>query len=177
MAIKFSDLMELRYDKNSGRINIPLLEIFLPDNPQEIIRDLYSDHGREQSFQKQYSHIQISSLKWQKRKLKAKDIICCGCFPESYEWLNKVKQRTNSFPKNGWNCIDMRPEVVAHWQKFSTWIVPPIFIEKRLFSDENGYWLVEGHTRVGTLKGLVEQSVISPHSVHEIFFGDYRTSL
>ncbi len=169
----FSDLMKLKYNENSETIDIPTLRVLLPDNPEEIIRDLYSDHGRKNSFQEQYSHIQISSLKWEKRKLKAKDILSCECFPNFSDWLNAVRRRASSFPEYGWNCIDVRPQVVAHWQECGTWLVPPIFIERRLLSDENGYWLVEGHTRVGTLKGLVEQSVISPHSIHEIFFADY----
>jgi hypothetical protein len=73
--------------------------------------------------------------------------------------------------EKGWSCIDVRTEVVAHWQEHRTWLSPPVFLDGTLVGSENPYRLVEGHTRVAILKGLLEHGLIEPDSTHRIWYG------
>jgi hypothetical protein len=164
--------MEVKYD-NSGRIDVPSLELLLPNTPKIILEDFFSDHGRNEQFQEQYSNIKISLLKWKKIRVRALDIINCGYYLGFSNWINTRKHRVINFQELGWHSIDDRLEVVLYWQKYNTWITPPIFFDGKLLLSKSEFWLVEGHTRIGILMGLVEQCIVSHNSIHEIWYANY----
>ena len=49
----FRDLMRLKYD-DSERIQSHELTRLLPDTPDNVLHDLYADHGRKLEFQDLY---------------------------------------------------------------------------------------------------------------------------
>ena len=73
-----------------------------------------------------------------------------------------------------WDCIDTRQEVVKYWRENNTWLRKPIFINASLIKKDNKFHLVEGHTRVGILKGAVQNGILDIESTHEIWYGNYK---
>lgn len=172
MSTRFSDLMKL--DKNDhDLISMKALRKELTDTPNDILEYFYSHHGRKDVFQRQYADLEINKIIWKKKYLSASEIVSCDCYSMFSEWMSNVQARISSFKTKGWNCIDVRNEIVKHWEEFLTWELPPIFIEKEMLNKSNGLWLVEGHTRVGVLRGLVEHSIVHNQSTHEIWLGSY----
>ena len=119
--MKFSEIMNLPWDRYSGRIDMAALEYALPETPRDVL-EVFSDHGRKSQFQKQYGHIDLSALRWQCVELPAAEIIECSIYDGHSSFFASVIQRTGSFASEGWRCIRGRPEVVAHWERYRTWV-------------------------------------------------------
>ena len=166
----FADLLKLGHD-GCGNIYVGELKFLLPGTPDYIIENLYSHHGRKPEFQSQYSGIRIDEVRWRKETLTANTITRSEIYQEFSGWMSVVRNRVERFEEEGRACIDVRDDVVAHWQRFRTWMTPPIAIRNELIRNSQGLWLVEGHTRLGILQALVEQSIIDGDSLHEIWIG------
>jgi len=144
--MKFEELMNLTHDQES--VDIRELKEILPLTPYEVIVQLYSQHGRNLEFQNQYGSIEISKIKWEKISLEAYKIIDCDYYEGFNRWFSVVEKRAENFEIDGWKCIDKHLNVSFDLK------------------------LVEGHTRVALLKGLVNEGVVSKYRKHEIWLGD-----
>lgn len=170
MAFRFSDLLDLGKDSGDN-INTDELECALPDTPDYIIENVYSHHGRKSEFQSQYGKVIISEVSWVKTELSADEILRCGHYGGFTRWVESVQSRLRSFETSGWPCIDLRNEIVEHWKEYRTWASPPIALQRSVIGKGDGLWLVEGHTRLGVLKGLVGRGIVDGNSRHEIWVG------
>jgi hypothetical protein len=166
----FADLLDLDFDEGSLRVDTRAIEAALPNTPAAV-REVYSDHARKGDFQAQYAAIDIGETLWEQTLLPASEIIQCSIHNSFVNWTNNVAGWSTLFSESGWQCIDARPNVVDHWSKFQTWIDPPILLVGSLVGRPNGLHLMEGHTRVGTLRGLVLRGVLQPDSQHCIWRG------
>jgi hypothetical protein len=168
--VRFSDLLQVKYDPNTAIVDGSELTELLPNAPAEIVLGLFSDHGRNSELQEQYGAVEISRLKWTRIELEAQDILKCSIHDGFLEWVNQVAERVDGFEARGWRAIDNRRDVTDHWRERQTWMSPPIFLDAALIGGE-GLHLVEGHTRVGAPRGLVSAGVISSRSRHTIWRG------
>jgi hypothetical protein len=168
--MKFEELMNLTHDQES--VDIRELKEILPLTPYEVIVQLYSQHGRNLEFQNQYGSIEISKIKWEKISLEAYKIIDCDYYEGFNRWFSVVEKRAENFEIDGWKCIDKRKDIVENWEKYQTWIYAPIFFKSKHLNVSFDLKLVEGHTRVALLKGLVNEGVVSKYRKHEIWLGD-----
>ena len=167
----FRDLLDRPYNKRNGIIELEALLEALPNTPIEVVKQVYRDHGRNGEHQQEYGELDIGSLSWAKREFAATEIQSCFVLSRFSEWSNSVSQRLDRFEPVGWECIDGREEVWRHWKKHRTWLIEPIFVSRDLVGEEEGLHLVEGHTRVGVLRGLLRRSLISGSSVHGVWYG------
>ncbi|RXJ69330.1 hypothetical protein CRV08_04800 [Halarcobacter ebronensis] len=168
----FKDLLKLKKDY-VGLVNYYELRNLLPETPEEVLEQFFYDHGQNGGFQNQYSNIDINKLKWCKKKAKAKDIIECSIYERFYPWVNSVSERLKYFEKNSYSCIDVRKDVVDYWSKNYTWMKAPIFLEGKILDSKKKIHLVEGHTRLGILIGLLNNKIIEKNTLHEIWYGSY----
>ena len=119
--MKFSELMNLPFDPDTGTVDMVALGRALPDAPLDVREQVLADHGRNPDFQEQYGQIDLTLLlRWQRLELPAVEIIRCTVSRRFSAWFNSVAQRATSFANEGWACIDVRPEVVAHWERHRT---------------------------------------------------------
>lgn len=169
--MKFRDLLEQPYDELTGIIHADPLRKRLQETPFEVVEQVYSQHGRKNEFQEQYGDLELSSITWVSTALPATKIIQATCYPGFIPWLSNVESRSLAFSKGGWRCIDMRDDVIAHWSAHRTWLRPPVFIQGIPPAIGDKLHLMEGHTRVGLLRGLVNIGLLSPSSQHEILVG------
>lgn len=168
--MKFRDLLRLPVNE-AGIIDAATLSRLLPDTPLDVIEQVYADHGRKHDFQAQYGALDLEALMWTKVARPASALIECGHFAEFSPWMHMVEQKVADFHTKGWTCVDVRRKVVEHWQTNQTWLRPPIFFDEHVMGNAGSLRLVEGHTRVGLLRGLVKAGLIGPSSMHVVWFG------
>ena len=167
--MRFSDLMSLPFDERSGDIDVKAIQSCLPEVPLSVAVQVYSEHGRKPAFQTQYGSLTISKINWQLLKVPASELVAASSQFEGH--VQNVSTRAVSIGTSGWNCLDPRPDVVAHWREHRTWLVPPILTNPSLLIGHGALWLMEGHTRIGTLKGLLNEGYVSPDSLHQAWIG------
>ena len=167
----FADLLDLPYNPDTGKIDIQILRNLLPNAPESVLLQLFHEQGRNPDFQNQYKHLKLHDIYWSEVQLKATEIITCTVLPSCKRWFDEVGERTAEFPAKGWRCIDERKDVRTHWQKFETWLIPPVMLSSDIFSLGSALHLVEGHTRIGLLSGLVRNNVLQSASVHTVMLG------
>lgn len=170
--MKFKELMNLKYCERTGTIPIDVLIENNINAPFDVLQQFYSDHGRKDDFQLQYGEIDLKKIAWRKQEVTGVEIITCEYYEEFGGWIDSVASRLDSWSEKEWNCIDVRKPVVAQWKNHKTWLTLPIFINPRLIRGTNGLHLVEGHTRLGVLKGLVKQKILSESSTHFLWYGE-----
>ena len=167
----FRDLMGLKYD-NTGRIRLDELALRLPETPDEVLEDVYADHGRKGEFQNLYGNWDLCRISWREVHLKAGVLCGASINPDFQEWYESVRQKAISgYGNRGFSVIDTREEVVAHWSEHKTWKRTPICVDKSLIRTQSEVHVVEGHTRMATLNGLVQIGVIEKDTEHRIWLG------
>lgn len=172
--MKFRELFGQLYNVQTGIIDPDALCRLLPTTPADVIEQFYSHHGRNSEFQAQYSELDILSINWSKVVLTASEIIQCAYYDPYSKWYKNVGERAAQFSERGWASIDTRADVVEHWKNQHTWSRAPVFLVGHLLGLVTTLWLVEGHTRVGLLCGLVRAGVIALSSEHEIWIGQSK---
>ncbi len=169
--MKFSDLQHLPYDEFSNAINIQAILEKMPTVPVEVVQQVFSEHGKNPEFVEFYQDLELDRIHWELRKVKGSEIISAKMNSNFERWFAGVGERVGDFKSKGWDCIDSRPEVQNHWAKYKTWVIPPVFIHGLLLGLDSVFQLVEGHTRVGLLNGLITHGIIDPDIEHAIWFG------
>ena len=122
-------------------------------------------------FQKQYEDLELTSITWNLTTFPAKEIIEATFYPYFMSYFRSVEARPLKFSKRGWQCIDIRKDVIAHWSTHQTWLSPPVFIQGLPPAVGGKLHLMEGHTRVALLRGLVNYGILSNLSHHKILLG------
>ena len=169
--MNFAALCQLPYDQKTDIIDIDSILDRLPRTPREVAKQFLSDHGRKDEFQSQYSQVDLKAVAWHRTAVTAGAITKATVSPGCRKWFDIVGQRADGFQANGWRCIDGRNDVQTHWKEFGTWLVPPVFLRSNVILSFSDYHLVEGHTRVGLLAGLVNKGILQPESTHTIWLG------
>ena len=168
----FKEILNLNKDE-CGLMDFNELTNLLPCTPKEVVKQFFYDHGRKCEFQEQYSNLNIKKLNWSIIEIKANDIVKCSCYEDYIEYVDEICNRLDKFEEEAFSCIDIRDEVVKNWEKKSTWLKKPIFLDASLINKSNKLHLVEGHTRLGILKGLLSKGLINQDTTHKVWFGKY----
>jgi hypothetical protein len=168
--VTFSDLLKLTPDR-WGKIPMDALRSLALPVPESVLKQVCSDHGRKDEFQHQYGALDLCSLQWSLEGRPASELVEATVFEGFRPWVASVEARVQSFTLSGWACIDVRPDVVVHWERYHTWLESPVFIDAVALGLGPGLHLMEGHTRLGILRGLSRRGIIPPQSHHEAWIG------
>lgn len=167
----FTELMGLVHDEH-GRISVSELAKLMPGTPGEVLQDVYSDHGRNGDFQHLYGHWEVDRIVWRELQVRAAVLCTVSINPNFKRWFDAVKQRPLAgYAARKWSVIDKREDVVRHWRTYGTWKRTPVCVDESLVATQSRYHLVEGHTRLATLDGLVQVGAIKRESEHRIWLG------
>ena len=167
--MKFSNLLDFTFDEDTEIIDLDELGQKLPNTPKDVLSQFYSDHGRKKEFQSEYANIEIDLLQWNFMEIDAETIVKSSIHPNFRGWFETVSNRAKRFSNKGWESIDCRLEVREHWQTYRTWMISPIFLAGQIIGSESKFHLVEGHTRVGLLDGLLKHGILSESQLHTIW--------
>jgi len=167
--MKFSDLLDLTFDESENTIDLDELGQKLPNTPKDVLSQFYSDHGRNNEFQSEYANIEIDLLQWNLIEIDAETIVKSSIHPNFRGWFEAVSNRAKRFSNERWESIDCRLEVRDYWQTNRTWMISPIFLDGQIIDSESKFHLVEGHTRVGLLDGLLKHDILPKSQLHTIW--------
>ncbi|MEO8313235.1 MAG: hypothetical protein ABI645_00440 [Pseudomonadota bacterium] len=166
--VYFRDLLDLPFDARSGSVDVLALLAALPVTPRSVIEQVFSDHGRKSEFQQRYGQLDLSKIDWVLAELTASGVAGATVDPGFASWTHNVERRLEGFSVDGWACIDVRPDIVAQWAAHKTWKTPPVLLDGFTFA---GLHLMEGHTRIGVLRGALSVAAIDAASVHAAWIG------
>jgi hypothetical protein len=134
--------------------------------PDEVLRQFVFDHGRLTEFEEQYGHLDLSKLCWQLRDVFVSQLVQASTHPElggrSSDVAKDLSYYRTLYKESGVNLPDS-----------TAWLVPPVFVERSLISDNDDgqLHLVEGHTRLGFLRAMSASGSVSPDGYHLAWVG------
>lgn len=171
--MRFKALLRFRQDEGEVPIEI-LRELRLP-MPEDVLEQFLADHGTKFEFQDQYGALDLHSLTWRLATLPAREILAASMYPDFADYTGGISDRTRVVGRQGWDGVWLPPEYIEHWKQYSTWMRSPVALRGDLVGADRPIHLVEGHTRVGALRGLVEGGALREDSVHGIWIGEPRS--
>jgi hypothetical protein len=169
-SLRFADLLRLPTD-SSGRPQRAALEAAGLPIPSEVLEQVLHDHGANREFQTQYGHLDLRRITWALQPFAAGDLVTASVHPRFQPWVESVARRAHHVVADDWQELDARPSVVEHWRSLRTWQRSPVFLDAALVGSGTGIHLVEGHTRLGALIGLVHVGLIDVGSLHAVWLG------
>ena len=174
MDILFKDLAKLEFKPWDHREFLEYMASVGLTVPWEVALQFYFDHRDKEEFVSQYGHLDLRRLEWRTEDWSAEVLLQVSMYSPFVRWTDVVARKAKNLGIEGFSAMDSRSEVVAHWENQGTWRVPPILIDGTLVRPpSSGPRLVEGHTRIGCLRGLVGIGALPPESMHKVFFGRY----
>jgi hypothetical protein len=133
--------------------------------PAPVVGQFLYDHGAKDEFLEQYDHLDLLALRWELRELPAGVLVGCTVFEEFADQVietaamphHKIAQYREAYGPDLWS---------------GSWRLPPVFLEGHLRNPPHErLHLVEGHTRLGILTGLLASDEVPSNSLHKIFVG------
>lgn len=136
--------------------------------PTAVVKQFLFDHGATSEFIKLYGHLDLNGIVWELRTVQASELVAASHYA-GFTRVEEVAGHPHYTLK-----LYRSPELLAlrpdPWT--NTWAEPPIFIEGALRRPrQRQLHLVEGHTRLGVLQGLLMLGEVAADSVHEAFIG------
>lgn len=144
----FEEIMHFRRT-SAGSVPLEILQALELPMPADVLEQFVFDHGANEEFQKQYSHLNLHTLQWDLISAETKDILTCSVYPHFIGWMETATSRTRVVPFDGWNDVLLPPGAAQYWRDHGTWMRPPIIITGDLVGSDSALHLAEGHTRVG----------------------------
>lgn len=146
------------------------LEIPIPPDPAE---QFLVDHSDKHDFHEVYGDLDLHAMEWFLEDIPTSRLLTCTTKSASYE---RYVQETSGYFAEGlslWEKRNHRPKDTAHWREHRTWSRPPVLLEHPLI-DNGSLHLVEGHTRVGALRGLHAYDPSMTLETHKCWVGRAR---
>ncbi len=169
--MQLREIMRFR-GTSAGVVPIDVLEALRLPMPNDVLEQFVLDHGTKGEFQQQYGHFDLHAMYWELTSIQASEILACSVYPPFADWMETVAGRTRAVATEGWTGVLLPPGAAQHWEKHGTWRRAPVMVRGALVHSERPLHLLEGHTRVGALRGLVESGVLSSSSTHAVWVGE-----
>jgi hypothetical protein len=119
--------------------------------------------------------LDLHSIRWELVNLHAQQILACSVYKPFADLVQSVAEMASSIPSKGWEHVNLSPGAAEYWRANGTWMRAPLGISGQLVGSDAAIHLVEGHTRLGMLRGLVESGILSGSSTHHVWVGEACT--
>jgi hypothetical protein len=135
--------------------------------PKDVVEQFLFDHGTNPDFLDQYGHLSLETLNWPLEELPATE------FARVTWTVDRLGARVEECESSPEGHIGLRlPDQRARWSEAGTWVVPPLLIDASLLRPpRSGLHIVEGHTRIGILRGLLAAGVADRGQTHSVYVG------
>jgi hypothetical protein len=174
LSMFFKDLDDLSTSQIS---DFDLLKRLLPNTPGDIIEQVYSDHGRNIGFQNQYKDMDLCNLNWTLVDLPGEHLILASIYDEFQNWFDTCVEKSKRIElSKNWHYLHKLEEVCSYWEENKTWDRAPVFLKCLDRSCCNQLHLVEGHSRLGALKGLLLGGTLLQTSLHRVWVAEVSNS-
>lgn len=160
-------------DEDSGILEIDLISRISKNTPYCVLKQFYIDHGQNYKFQELYEDVNILELNWRLDCVAASTICDASINPHFEKYTDDIKNDASKYLNSNTLGWIKRAE---YWRKNKTWMTPPVFLKRNIdiklsSKKRKDLHLVEGHTRLGMLKGLTEKGLLLDNSIHKIWVG------
>lgn len=141
--------------------------------PADVEQQFIQDHGNDARFLAEYGRLDLHAIAWERVVLPASTLIAASIKESCEQYLHGIRDDLRRYGLGYWEMHNVRAGDVAAWRSDGTWARSPIFLDEALLGADRqeGLHLVEGHTRLGALWGLILRGEIDPQSTHEIWLG------
>jgi hypothetical protein len=136
----------------------------MPDN---VLEQFVLDHGLDLAFQREYATLDIHQLSWILMDLPTGQIVASSS--KFNDFVTDVAVSVMTCFSDKPHPPSVHPQSWQIWIESGTWLRPPVFLDSAL-EGRPGLHLVEGHERVGTLKGLLE-TPLTTQNTHPCWVG------
>jgi len=157
---------------SAGTVPLEVLHALELPMPEDVLEQFVFDHGTKDDFQQQYGHMDLHAMRWDLLSIRGDEILACSVYPRFAEWMETAAGRTRVVPSAGWKDVLLPPGAAKNWQDHRTWMRGPVMLRGDLAGADRPLHLVEGHTRVGALRGLVESGSLPSSDVHLVWVGE-----
>lgn len=135
------------------------------DWPEPVIEQFLYNHGDKGEFLEQYGELDLSVLRWSLEEVPASELDACTCYPPFRDLVDSVASHAH------WK-IDQYRSIHGDSVWTGTWRVPPVMLAGAICAPpQQELHLVEGHTRLGVLTGLIKLGEVAPDSMHLVYVG------
>jgi len=175
--MKYRELLNIRAESHEYKAFESALSAAGVTAPPDVKRQFYFDHRTKGAFIAQYGDIDLLSLHRHQESRMATELLTATIYPEFQNWVDICARRFDSEPT--YDAAILHPEEVKdHWRKEGTWQTIPIFLHPSVVGKGGDtLHLVEGHTRLGCLRGAVRHGLVEPRSRHKIWVGRSNSRL
>lgn len=130
-----------------------VLELEWPDDVTE--QWLY-DHSGNEAFLEDYGGVDLRRIRWALEVLPAMEIAEMATGKSDHDCIDDISQNPHHWIENRWHGVHVG--VAEMWQVHGTWKRWPLLIDRELLAASKvGLQVLEGRTRVGVLKGLLQR--------------------
>jgi hypothetical protein len=169
--MRFQELLRFRREKHSGAVPEEVVRQLQLPMPDDVLEQFILDHGVNGDFQEQYGKLDLHAIRWVLTPMMAREFLLASIFEQFQDWAMAVAERTRCVAGEGWDDVNLPATVKEHWKSHGTWMRSPIVLCGDVIKSKRPLHLVEGHTRLGALKGLVEAGVLAEESAHLVWLG------
>jgi hypothetical protein len=169
--MRFRQLLHLRRDRTGEMVPMDVLCSLRLPMPEDVLEQVLHDHGIKPEFQKQYGHLDLTQLSWHQEELRADTLVPSSVYIRYSGYVDDIADRLRRVARHGWSDVHLPHGAAEHWQRSKTWMRAPVFLNGSLIGSDRSLHLVEGHTRLGALRGLLETGLIRPDSTHTSWVG------
>ena len=173
--VKYIELHKISFDEWYLEKNIDLLkERYSVDAPDSVIEQFYLDHNNDDMFKSLYGDLDILKLKWSLIDVETERFLQIDKAASYPDFLEETSEDASHFDERGEKAIAHINEDLEYWKTYGSWSVPPIFINGHMLSNPTtDFHLVEGHIRVGSLRGINKYKLLKITKMHKVYFGSY----
>lgn len=162
------NLFELKSKcREVDKISYEKLSNYLPSMPENVVRALIQSFLNQNDTPREVLELNLSTIRWRNIEVTTEELINSEC-------LDLLESQVSSLCDQSSDLDDftvLNDSRYKGWNQNRTWRVPPIFIEGKLVSLQAKYFLLEGATRMGLLKGLDKNKDFSIKDTHLIWYG------
>jgi hypothetical protein len=173
--MRFREIMRFRRT-TIGSVPLEVLKSLQLPMPEDVLEQFLFDHGTNGYFQLQYGNVDLHGLRWELMSIPASEILGCSVYAEFARWIETAAGRTRVVPQEGWRAVQLPPGAAKHWQSCGTCIRPPVMLQGDVLKSNRTLHLVEGHTRIGAMRGLIQSGALPSSSIHLVWVGNACTA-
>jgi hypothetical protein len=135
------------------------------DWPDDVVWQFLFEHGTEPEFLDQYGHLALDTLSWTLDEVPATE------FARVTWTVDRLGGRVEECEREPERHIELRlPDEQGRWSEAGTWITPPLLIDASVLRPpRSGLHIVEGHTRIGILRGRLAAGVADNDQTHSAY--------
>lgn len=136
--------------------------------PEAVVEQWLWEHGGNGHFVADYGNVDLERIRWTCDEVQSVDL---AIMPTGVKDGNVLETNAQDHAYFLSARGKFYPEIVQEWDTNGTWLVPPLLIDRSLLQPPaTGLQIVEGRTRVGILRGRL-QNMLNVAEYHLTWVG------